>query len=200
MTVRVVVAVVRLAGVAPETGGADHRHGDDRPGQSLGKVLTQGVLSDGDAGRLVAVVQAVSLVAALVSVLVAWTVYAAVFYAISAFFDGDGGFATLMKFVGWGYLPGVASAAVTAVVQFVLYSGREIPADPQAMARLTRSVQADPLFLAATAFGILVTLYQGYIWSHAVAVARDLDRRDALVTAAVPVGVSVLFSLSGFLL
>ncbi|MFB6126541.1 MAG: YIP1 family protein [Halolamina sp.] len=153
-----------------------------------------------DAGSLGAVVQAVSLVTAFATAFVVWVVYAGVFYAISAVFDGDGDFATLLKFVGWGYLPAVASAAVTAVVQFTLYSGRDLPSDPEAIAAFSQSVQTDPLFVAASVFGVVVTVYQGYIWSHAVGVARDLNRREALITAGIPVAISVLFSLSGFLL
>jgi len=154
----------------------------------------------GQFGALAGAFQAISAIVGFVTAFVVWALYAGIFYAISAVFDGEGSFGELMKFVGWGYLPAIVSSAFSTVASAIVLQNTEVPTnDPQAAFEASQAIQSSPLIVASTVVGIVVTLYQGFIWSYAVQVARDLDRRQALITVGIPVGFSVLLSLPGLL-
>lgn len=154
-------------------------------------------------GQFGGIGNALRIISALIGLLgtfVFWALYTGVFYVISALFDGEGSFGELMKFVGWGHLPAIVSTGFSTVASAIVFQNTDIPTnDPQAAAEAAQSIQGDPLILASTVVGVVITLYQGFIWSYAVQTARNLDRRQALLTVAIPVGVSVLFSLFGLL-
>lgn len=153
-------------------------------------------------GGLGGVFQTISALIGVLGTFFFWVLYAGVFYLISALFDGEGSFGELMKFVGWGHLPGVVSTGFSVVASAIVLQNTDFPTgtdDPQAALEAAQSIQSDPLILASTVVGIVITLYQGFIWSYAVQVARNLDRRQALITVAIPVSVSVLFGLFGLL-
>lgn len=153
------------------------------------------------AGPFLAVGAAVGVAFAFVGPFVVWLLFAAAFHAISAVFDGEGRFRKTFVLAGWGFLPRVFASALSLVATLVVLRGRSYPplTDPQAIQAFARSLQADPLLRAVTAVGILLTLWSGYIWLYAVANARDLTRRQALLTVALPVLVSVALSANNLL-
>lgn len=133
----------------------------------------------------------------LVGPFVVWLLYAIVFYAISMVFDATGSFRELFVLTGWGFLPRILGAAVSAVVMFVVVGTTAAPETAEAMAAFNRQLQSDPLVRASTVVGIAITLWSGYLWTHAVATARDLTVRQAAVVVGIPVALSIGWSLLG---
>lgn len=133
----------------------------------------------------------------LVGPFVVWLLYAIVFYAISMVFDATGSFRDLFALTGWGFLPRILGAAVSAVVMFVVLGTTAAPETVEAMAAFNRQLRSDPLVRASTVVGIAITLWSGYLWTHAVATARDLTVRQAAVVVGIPVALSIGWSLFG---
>lgn len=142
---------------------------------------------------------AIGAIFGLVGPFVVWLLYAIVFYAISMVFDGTGSFRDLFVLTGWGFLPRILGAAVSAVVMFVVVGTTAAPETAEAMAAFNRQLQSDPLVRASTVVGIAITLWSGYLWTHAVAAARGLSLREAAITVGVPLLVSIGWSLRGLL-
>lgn len=142
---------------------------------------------------------AIGAIFGLVGPFVVWLLYAIVFYAISMVFDGAGSFRDLFVLTGWGFLPRILGAAVSAVVMFVVVGTTAAPESAEAMAAFNRQLQSDPLVRASTVVGIAITLWSGYLWTHAVAAARGLSLREAAITVGVPLLVSIGWSLPGLL-
>lgn len=138
---------------------------------------------------------------ALIGPFVVWLLYAGVFYAISALFDASGDFRTTFTLVGWGFLPSIVRAALSAAVMFVLVQGATVPSvsDPQAMAAFTAQLQSRVSYQAVTLVGVLLTLWSGYVWTYAVKHARSVPVRRAAVAVGVPVAVSVGWTLFNLL-
>lgn len=137
---------------------------------------------------------AVGAVVGLAGPFVVWLVYTLLFYGLSVLFVGEGSFRDLFVLVGWGFAPSVVSGVVGAAVLFVLVSGGEA-SDPQQAQQLAQSVTASPLGLLDRAVGLAMTLWSAWVWTHAVAAARDLSVRDAAVCVGVVVVAGILLGL-----
>lgn len=152
-----------------------------------------------EARGLVGVGLVIGALFGLVGPFVGWLLYALAFYAISLAFGGAGEFRDLFALTGWGFLPRVLGAAVSAVVLIVAIGSVPPPETASAMADFQSRLQSNPLVRASNLVGILVTLWSGYIWTHAVATARDLPVRSAAITVAIPLVLSIGWSALGLL-
>lgn len=148
---------------------------------------------------IVGVGLAIGAVFGLVGPFVVWLLYAIVFYALSMVFGGEGEFRELFALTGWGFLPRVLGAAVSAVVLFVVVGSVSAPESAEAMRAFQQQLQSHPLVRASTVVGIGISLWSGYIWTHAVATARNLPVRRAAATVGLPVAVSIAWSVLGLL-
>ncbi|MFC4357477.1 Yip1 family protein [Halobium salinum] len=150
------------------------------------------------AGAFVTIIQVVSAAAGVVATFLRWVVYAAVFYGVAKVaFDGDGGFGETLALVGWGFVPALFEAVVSAVVNFSVFGGVEFPQDPQQIAAFTRRLQSDPAFLVAGLLGIVFLLWSAFLWTFAVRHAQRLDLRAAAITVAVPTVFGLLLRVWG---
>jgi len=153
---------------------------------------------------------------------VAWLLYAGLFYLLSSFYEGDGEFSRLLAFVGYGFLPQIVGSALTALVQFYRWNVRgvsvtfpsELAGTPPtqmsgeqafAYARALQQAQTGPLVTLTTVFGLLFTVWAGFIWLFATKHARDVSTRQAAISVGTPLAVVVviqlaLFALGSFLL
>lgn len=137
----------------------------------------------------------VGMVFGLVVPFVVWLVYALLFYALSALFGGEGEFRDLFAMVGWGFGPRALAALVSGVVTFVLLPSGGF-GDPAAASQFARDVATSPLGLANRVFGLLMTLWAAWVWTHVVAEAREISRRNAAITVGLVVGTGVLIGLA----
>lgn len=133
----------------------------------------------------------VGAVVGLAAPYVLWLVYALLFYGLSALLGGEGSFRDLFALVGWGFAPNVVSSLVGAAVTAVLISRGDL-SDPQQLQELGRTLPTSPLGLLDRGVGLVMTLWSAWVWTHAVAAARELPLRRA----AVSVGLVVLAGLA----
>lgn len=132
---------------------------------------------------------------------VVWLVYALAFYLLSIPFDGEGAFRDLFALVGWGFLPRILASIVGGAVTLVLLTGGEFSlADPRQARQFARGMTTSPLGLANRAFGLVMTLWSAWIWTHAVAAARDLETRRAGIVVGIVVAAGILLGLASTLL
>ncbi|WP_255152488.1 YIP1 family protein [Halorarius halobius] len=140
-------------------------------------------------------------VGAFVGPFVRWLLFAGAFYVISAvLYDPEGSFRDLFALVGWGFIPAIFGAVVSAVVAFVVFSGVTFPSDPQQIQAFVRELQNRPEFLVAALLGVVFLLWSALLWTFAVRHARGLEVREAAITVAVPVVVAALWRLNGVVL
>ena len=128
---------------------------------------------------------------------VRWLVATVVFYLVSMVFDAQGEFATLLSFVGWGFVPSILATAVSAVVAFLVFSSVTFPTDPQQIQAFTRELRTRPEFLVSSLLGVLFLLWSALLWVFAVKHGRDVTEREAVVTVAIPVAIGLVWRLFG---
>lgn len=142
----------------------------------------------------------VGAVIGLVGPFVVWLLYALLFYGLSAIFGGEGEFRDVFVLIGWGFAPNILSGIVGGVVTFFLVSRGDF-SDPQQVQQFARSASTGPLGLLNRGFSLLMTLWSAWIWTHAVAAARNLTLRDAAISVGIVVLAGILVGLaSSFLI
>lgn len=154
---------------------------------------------DGNLALVLAVGGVVGTVTGLVGVFVVWLVYSAVFYLLSSYFDGTGRFRDTVKFVGWGFVPTIFAGLLSSLVTIYALHGVTFPDDPQQMSSFVRQVQNSPLFVASGVSRIVFILWQGFLWAFAVKYARDIELRESAMVVAVPVLLSILWTVYNML-
>lgn len=152
-------------------------------------------LTPSDAGAFASATAAIGAAGALVGVTLVWVVGAAVFHGVSAVFDGEGSFWRTLWLTGWGYVPAVLSGGAT-MMAFVL-AADAVPAaeTAQQFVEVNQQLQQHQYVQWATYFGIVMSLWQGVIWTFGVRHARGLE----LTQAAIAVSPVVLFNVGGTL-
>ncbi|MFC4246224.1 YIP1 family protein [Natribaculum luteum] len=124
-----------------------------------------------------------------------WLVYTAIFHVLSWPVASERGFGRTAALVAWGFVPLLFGNVVVLALLLVAF-----PATPTELWSVGVTLPAriyalppDPglAFVVANGFSILCTLWSGYLWAHAVAVARGVTFRQAIVVVAVPVVLSL---------
>lgn len=132
----------------------------------------------------------VLLAVLLVGPILVWLAFTTLFYLLSWPIADERGVGHTAGLVAWGFAPQLIANAVAVAVLAVAF-----PAEPTELwglgvtvpARIYASPPAfDPLFAAVTAVGVGCTLWSGYLWAHALAVARGLTLRQAIGVVTVP--------------
>lgn len=144
---------------------------------------------------------AVQLAVELVGTFVVWLLYAAVFFGISALLGGEGSFRRVALLTAWGFVPRVIASLADFVASTVATRGID-PGELDSAAdfqELSSQLAAHPAALAASVVGIVMLVWSAYIWVAAMQEARRLDRGEAIVTVAIPVGIALLIRLLGLL-
>ncbi|WP_458187315.1 YIP1 family protein [Haladaptatus sp. NG-WS-4] len=136
------------------------------------------------------------LATSLVIPFVFWAFYGVVFYAISSLFDADDSLRDTVVLTGWGFLPGVLYGVLTLVVVAVTLDPSPTTGGGSrtAMEMVARGTLAS---LVLGFVDLLFTLWSAYIWVAAVRHARNVTRRQAIVTVGVPVGLLAIFDVVG---
>lgn len=130
-----------------------------------------------------------------------WIGYALLFHVLANQFHGRGPPGRLLKGTAWALLPlGVGNLLRSAAMIFVYarldiesaMSGRD--AREQVSSLLDAGLGEPAILVAVVLFAGLV-LWSGYLMTHVVQVAKDVDRRGALTLVAPPVAIHTLFVL-----
>lgn len=141
-----------------------------------------------------------AIVGGLVVTVGIWLLYTVTFHVLATLlYDGEGSFGETLAVTAWGHLPQALGALIALGVTYYVFSVQGVvypdTADMQAIQQYTQSIQARPVFQWSTAAGILFTLWSGFIWITGVSEAQDIEEQDAFVVVAVPVAISVVWTL-----
>lgn len=162
--------------------------------------LTNSILS-GPASGFGQIIQAFSVIVAVIVPFVVWVLYAAVFHAVASVgFDGGGDLKTVFSITGWGFAPQIVNAIIVAGVKFYVYSGVQVSQDPQQAASQLQSLQSQPIFTVVALLGIAFLLWRAYLWTFGLKHTYDLSFRQAAITVAVPVAIAFLIDLGGLVI
>ncbi|MEA1999059.1 MAG: YIP1 family protein [Euryarchaeota archaeon] len=142
----------------------------------------------------------ISISAAITAVIVSfiiWIVFAAIFFLISCIFKGEGKFKRTLEFVGYGYIPMIISGIISAILIYNIVSTAHIPAvtDPAKMAGALEPLLKSPMMQLSYAISILFMLWSANIWVFGLKHARNLTTKNALITVAIPMAASVLWTI-----
>lgn len=122
---------------------------------------------------------------ALLGPFIGWVIIAAVLHGLSALAGADrGDFAGTFRGVGWGFVPGMIDAAIRLVASWFALQQLATPIPVQSF--VTR-FQSTTIMQATVAVSILVTLWQGVIWTFAIQHSRGLSKARAAAVVALPV-------------
>ena len=141
---------------------------------------------------------AATIVVELISGFAFWFIVAAVFYAISVLFKGNGSFKRCLEFTGYGFIPAIAASVIGLVVIMVVFLTIEFPVEsPELMTQtLMPQLEQNPLMKTLPIITNLLGLWGAYIWIFGIKHARNISTRDALITVGVPAGIAIMSHLN----
>ena len=132
-------------------------------------------------------------IGALIGVFFMWVIYAVVFYAISLVFKGEGELKRVIEFVGYGFIPSIASGIIGLVLMKMALPTIEFSMDnPELM---QESMMSNPMIRASSIIGIIFTLWSANIWIFGLMHSRNLSTKNAVITVGIPIGLSIIFTL-----
>ncbi len=134
---------------------------------------------------------------AVIVSLIFWVVIAAIFFGISSIFKGEGNFKRTLEFVGYGFIPMIFSAIISAVLIYNFLSTVQIPVvtDPAEIREALEPLLKDPMMQLSSFIGILFMLWSANIWIFGLKHARNLSTKNALITVGIPVAAYVLYTI-----
>lgn len=141
---------------------------------------------------------AAPIIVELISGFAFWFIVAAVFYAISVLFKGNGSFKRCLEFTGYGFIPAIAASVIGLAVIMVVLPTIQFPVEsPELMTQtLMPQLEQNPLMKTLPIITNLLGLWGAYIWIFGIRHARNISTRDALITVGVPVGIAIMGHLN----
>jgi hypothetical protein len=141
---------------------------------------------------------------ALFGIFIFWVIWAGVFYLVSSLFKGNGKFNRTLEFVGYGYLPQIFGAILTAIVALQYLPKVMVPQitsaatqDPQLIQEAVKTLMHDPAMMEMTQItsiiSIVFLLWSANIWIFGIQHARGLSPRDAALCVGAPVVLYILY-------
>jgi hypothetical protein len=145
-----------------------------------------------------------TILGALFGVFVFWVIWAGIFYLISSLFKGEGTFKRSLEFVGYGYLPQIFGAILTAIVALQYLPRVIVPRitstatqDPQLIQDAVKALMHDPAMMEmtqiTTIISIVFLLWSANIWIFGMQHSRKLSPRDAALCVGIPVVAYILY-------
>ncbi|MEA3283286.1 MAG: Yip1 family protein [Euryarchaeota archaeon] len=138
------------------------------------------------------------IIGELISGFAFWFIVAAVFYAISVLFNGNGAFKRCLEFTGYGFIPAIVASVIGLVVIMVVLLTIEFPVESTELMiqTLTPQLEQNPLMKTLLIITNLLGLWAAYIWIFGIKHARNISTRDALITVGVPAGIAIMSHLN----
>jgi hypothetical protein len=135
-------------------------------------------------------------ISAIICVFVMWLLYTVVFYVISMVFKGEGEFKRVLEFVGYGFIPSIASGVIGLIVMTMALPTIEFSMEnPELMQQLMSS---NPMMQAYTIIGIIFTIWSANIWIFGLMHSRNLSIKNAVIVVGVPIGLNIIYTLYNF--
>jgi hypothetical protein len=145
-----------------------------------------------------------TILIALFQIFIFWGIWAGVFYLVSSLFKGKGTFKRTLEFVGYGYLPQIFGAVLTAIVALQYVPKVIVPQiastatqDPRLIQEAVNALMHDPAMMEMTQIiaiiSIVFLLWSANIWIFGMRNARQLSERDSALCVGIPVVVYILY-------
>ncbi|PXF61230.1 MAG: hypothetical protein C4B59_04565 [Candidatus Methanogaster sp.] len=132
-----------------------------------------------------------STISSTIMPFISWVLYAAVFYAVSMLFKGEGSFERVFEFVGYGFVPTIIASVVGLVTTAIMAPALGFPLDNPELLQQTMVQHLSmygPAMTVSAIIQLLLGLWGVVIWIFAVKHARNLGTGHAIITVlAVPV-------------
>ena len=132
----------------------------------------------------------ISAISNLITPFISWVLCAAVFYAISMLFKGEGSFSRVFEFVGYGFIPSIIASVVGLATVTIMIPAAGFPFDNPELLQQTMTqhlLSQDPAILVSTIIQIPLVIWNVVIWVVGVKHARNLGTGHAIITVlAVP--------------
>lgn len=145
------------------------------------------------------VIAAISASSNLITPFISWVLGAAVFYAVSMLFKGEGSFVRVFEFVGYGFIPSIIASVVGLVTIMIMTPAAGFPLDNPELLQQTMMQHlssSGPAMMVSTSIQILLVLWSVVILIFGVKHARNLGTGHAIITVlAVPVAFFLLWCI-----
>ena len=137
-------------------------------------------------------------IGAIIGVFVMWLIYTLVFHVISIVFKGEGEFKRVLEFVGYGFIPSIASGIIGLIAMRIALPTIQFSIDNPEL--LQESLMSNPMMQMSTTISVIFTLWSANIWIFGLIYSRNMSTKNAIITVGVPVGlllIPTLYSLFG---
>jgi len=135
----------------------------------------------------------------LITPFISWILYAAVFYAVSLLFKGEGSFVRVFEFVGYGFVPMILASVVGLVTTMIMTPAVGFPLDNPELLQQTMMQHLSrygPAMTVSAIIQFLLLLWSVIIWIFGVKHARNLGTGHAIITVlAVPAAFFLLWCI-----
>ena len=135
-------------------------------------------------------------IGAVIAVFVMWLIYTVVFYVISLAFKGEGEFKRVLQFVGYGFIPSIASGIIGLILMIKALPTIEFSMDHPEL--LQESIMSNPLVQTSAIIGVIFMLWSANIWIFGLMYSRKLSTKNALITVGIPIGLYIISTLYKF--
>ncbi|MEA1908045.1 MAG: Yip1 family protein [Euryarchaeota archaeon] len=141
----------------------------------------------------------ISTISNLITPFISWVLGAAIFYAVSMLFKGDGSFVRVFEFVGYGFIPTIIATVVGLVTTMTMMPAIGFPLDnPELMHQtmMQHIVRYGPVITISVIIQFLLVLWSVVIRIFAVKHARNIGTGHAIITVlAVPAAFFLLWCI-----
>jgi hypothetical protein len=133
----------------------------------------------------------------IVNTYLGWIFVTSIFYMISLIFGGNGSFKRTLEFVGYAQIPVIFGHLINLIVHFIMRdSYYTSPADPKLYLKsYIGLLTSNHLLQSAIIIGFIFSLWSLYTNVYAVMHARNLSKRKAILTVAIPYFFEYVFIL-----
>jgi len=134
---------------------------------------------------------------ALLGSIFMWLVYTAIFFVISLFFMGKGGFRRVLAGVGYGFLPTIIGNLISLCLYWYYLPSIQVSPvkDVMDLQQATLAITRQPVFQMTAILGIIFLLWSASIWIFSLRYSRELTLRNAAITVGIPVILFIMVTL-----
>jgi len=147
-----------------------------------------------EAGFVAAFGFAIGSITTVIGPFVSWVIVVTVLFVGSVLADGDGSFRDVFALVGWGFAPRVVVPIVGGIVSFFFLSSVDF-SDPQQARQLGQMATTGTIGVVTQGVNALMFVWAGWVWTHALANARQLATRTAATIVGAVVFVQILLNV-----
>lgn len=114
---------------------------------------------------------------------IAWLAFAVVLHLLSGALGGSNGFGQTLAVAGWGLLPSILRMVAVLILGYFFVQGLSLSSDPEVLTRQVEALKDTARSWPMVLVGLAEAAWQGYVWAHGLANAREMNLGDAAMAA-----------------